>query len=285
MTFKVAAVALAAADTTVFETPINIEGAMHGLVFTNPTAGALSLTFKFFDASEGTTRTILSGFSIAANAQFTWPKPINLNAGDRIIASGNGLVALHSTFIAEAVPLARGFTPRGEWTSAAAYQTNDIVSYLGSSYIAIQANTNQQPNTNPDDWLLLFATPSTLTDVSLVRPTTRSVRQVTQSFSPTSGSTVTFDLSQANVFVVTLPASGSVTIAAPTNAPASGTEFDFLMQFKITGTAALTFNSVFKFPGGVAPTLTVTNGKTDTLAAYTTDGGMTFQAFTVGQNA
>ena len=125
----------------------------------------------------------------------------------------------------------------------------------------------------------------TLTNKTLTRPVTTSIRETVSTFSPTTGTTVTLDLSTANVFVVTLPSSGTVTIGAPTNPPASGTYFEFAVKFVTTGSAAVTFNSAFKFPGGIAPTLTAVTGKVDTFVAYTTDGGTTYQAFTAGLNA
>lgn len=41
--------------------------------------------------------------------------------------------------------LGAGFTPRGEWESAVAYETNDVVSYNGNSYIARNAVTSATP--------------------------------------------------------------------------------------------------------------------------------------------
>ena len=125
----------------------------------------------------------------------------------------------------------------------------------------------------------------TLTNKTLTRPVTTSIRETVSTFSPTTGTTVTLDLSTANVFVVTLPSSGTVTIGAPTNPPTSGTYFEFAVKFVTTGSAAITFNSAFKFPGSIAPTLTAVTGKVDTFVAYTTDGGTTYQAFTAGLNA
>jgi len=48
-----------------------------------------------------------------------------------------------------------GMVYQGTWSSATAYAVKDAVSYGGSSYIATQAGTNQQPNTNPSSWSLL----------------------------------------------------------------------------------------------------------------------------------
>jgi hypothetical protein len=42
----------------------------------------------------------------------------------------------------------------GIWSSATPYALNDAVAYNDSSYIAIQAGTNQEPDTSPSFWTL-----------------------------------------------------------------------------------------------------------------------------------
>jgi len=156
---------------------------------------------------------------------------------------------------------------------------------LTSPVISTISNSGTLTLPTSTDTLVGRATTDTLTNKTLTRPVTTSIRETVSTFSPTAGTTVTLDLSTANVFVVTLPSSGTVTIGAPTNPPASGTYFEFAVKFVTTGSAAVTFNSAFKFPGGIAPTLTAVTGKVDTFVAYTTDGGTTYQAFTAGLNA
>jgi hypothetical protein len=56
-----------------------------------------------------------------------------------------------------AVAAAVGFTPRGAWGSGSTYAVNDVVSLSGSSYLAIQASTNQNPSTQTAYWLVLAA--------------------------------------------------------------------------------------------------------------------------------
>jgi hypothetical protein len=56
-----------------------------------------------------------------------------------------------------AVAAAVGFTPRGAWGSGSTYAVNDVVSLSGSSYLAIQASTNQNPATQTAYWLVLAA--------------------------------------------------------------------------------------------------------------------------------
>jgi hypothetical protein len=49
------------------------------------------------------------------------------------------------------------FIWEGAWSSGTTYAVNDVVEYNGSSYIAIQAGTNQQPDTATTYWELMAA--------------------------------------------------------------------------------------------------------------------------------
>lgn len=44
---------------------------------------------------------------------------------------------------------------KGTWSSASAYAKDDCVAYGGSTYIALQANTNAQPNLVPASWTVM----------------------------------------------------------------------------------------------------------------------------------
>ena len=48
-----------------------------------------------------------------------------------------------------------GITWKGAWSNSTAYAINDGVSYQGSSYIALENNTNLDPEANPTAWGLL----------------------------------------------------------------------------------------------------------------------------------
>ncbi len=45
-----------------------------------------------------------------------------------------------------------GFVWQGTWSASASYLTKDVVFYAGSSYVAIAANINQQPDSSPTYW-------------------------------------------------------------------------------------------------------------------------------------
>lgn len=181
MALKGKPIAVGTTDTDLYTCPSTIEASVHGLVFANGTGSSATITVKVYVQSTAATTTIITGQAVAANTAFTWPKPINLNAGDKIIASastGSAIVCLYSAYEGSAAPVAVGFTPRGAWSSGANYAVNDVVSLNGSSYLAIQAGTNQNPATQTAYWLLL----ASKGDTGAVDPTVANTFTAAQTF-------------------------------------------------------------------------------------------------------
>ena len=81
----------------------------------------------------------------------------------------------------------------------------------------------------------------------------------------TDASSVAIDLSLANNFTLTL--AGNRTLAAPTNVTAGQSGVIVVTQDG-TGSRTLAYNSIYKFAGGTAPTLTTTASAVDVLAYY-----------------
>jgi hypothetical protein len=82
----------------------------------------------------------------------------------------------------------------------------------------------------------------------------------------TDAATIAVDLSLGNNFSVTL--AGNRTLGAPTNVTAGQSGVIVVTQDG-TGSRTLAFNSVYKFAGGTAPTLTAgSGGAVDVLAYY-----------------
>jgi hypothetical protein len=178
MALKGQPITLGTSDTTVYTCPVSTEASVHGLVIGNNTGSAATFTLKVYIQSTATTTTVATGISVAANSTYTWPKPIDVNAGDiiKIAASAlTTLVALYSVYEGSNPPVAVGFTPRGTWTSVANYVTNDVVTRSGSSYLALQASTNQDPVSATSYWMELFQDtgdvtgPASSTDNAIVR--------------------------------------------------------------------------------------------------------------------
>jgi hypothetical protein len=81
----------------------------------------------------------------------------------------------------------------------------------------------------------------------------------------TDAATVDIDMSLGNQFQVTL--GGNRTLGAPTNVVAGQGGVIRVVQDG-TGSRTLAYNSVFKFPGGTAPTLTTGANSVDLLAYH-----------------
>jgi hypothetical protein len=81
----------------------------------------------------------------------------------------------------------------------------------------------------------------------------------------TDAATIAVDLSLGNNFSVTL--GGNRTLGAPTNTTAGQSGVIVVTQDG-TGSRTLAYNSVYKFAGGTAPTLTTTASAVDVLAYY-----------------
>ena len=81
----------------------------------------------------------------------------------------------------------------------------------------------------------------------------------------TDAATVAVDLSLGNNFSLTL--AGNRTLGAPTNTTAGQSGVIVVTQDS-TGSRTLAYNSIYKFAGGTAPTLTTTASAVDVLAYY-----------------
>lgn len=227
MALKGQPISLGTSDTTVYTCPASTEASIHGLIISNNTGSAATFTLKVYIQSTATTTTVATGISVAANSTYTWPKPIDVNAGDIIKVAASALstlVALYSVYEGSNPPVAVGFTPRGTWSSVANYVTNDVVTRSNNSYLALQASTNQDPATATSYWMQLFT----------------STGDVTGAASSTDNAIARFDGTTGRVIQ-----NSAVTIADTTGDITGGT------YNKVTITAPAT-----------GSTLTIANGKT-----------------------
>ena len=265
MAFKVKVVALTTSDTLISQMAANAEGAIHGLVLCNNNDEARTVTLKLYDASTGITSNIISGVSIAARSQFTWPKPINLEANDILYGVGADVVALHSTYVGTATPAAIGFTGQGAWVSSTTYAPNDVVSYNGSSYLANASNINSEPPSA--NWTLLAAQGAAGTLPGVIRTPT--------AISPLTGGD-------------TLPPSGPLVASA--YAPLYSADTRNYREFQVTTDADTTFAtpvftvSVNADSTNISPALTVATAYRwrcrDVAVSGSMSDWMTVQAFT-----
>jgi hypothetical protein len=85
--------------------------------------------------------------------------------------------------------------------------------------------------------------------------------------------------------VFNVSVSSAISTINITNVPAAPAIGSYVLVFNYTGTAySVTWPASFRWPGGVAPTLTNTNGKRDMFTLMTMDGGISYQATVSGLN-
>ena len=121
-----------------------------------------------------------------------------------------------------------------------------------------------------------------MADNTLSRPVIKDYGETRTTPSISSG-TLTLNLENGNVFGVSLNA--NITTLTIQNPSVSGTACSFTLAFTADGTArTVTWGASVKWAGGVAPTLTSTNGKVDIFTFVTWDAGTTWYAFVAGQN-
>lgn len=109
---------------------------------------------------------------------------------------------------------------------------------------------------------------TTITAVLTFARTTLGVWSKNQSVTVvalTSGTTVAIDASLSNNFKLTM--TGACKLSNPTNLT-EGMVLNFAVDQNGTGGYALTFDTMFKFPGGAVPTWVTTAGAKNFISAY-----------------
>jgi hypothetical protein len=156
MSFQEKAIVLNNEDTLIFECPAVKMGSMHGLVFSNTTDTPCTVNVKLFNKASGETIQVALNRMVNAYSEFTWPKPINLQAGDKVIASGavaGSISAVASIYLTLEGTTTNMLNARGPWSSTATYYKSDIVAHNGTSYIALSENINSAPPSG--NWMIL----------------------------------------------------------------------------------------------------------------------------------
>lgn len=99
-----------------------------------------------------------------------------------------------------------------------------------------------------------------------------------------SSNTITWDLTDDQVFQCNLNANITTFNLTGTLASLIGQQYQIIIRYN--GGATITWNSNFKWPGGVAPTLTGTSGKIDifNFVVASTDGGTTAYLMNTGKS-
>ncbi len=156
MAFQSKNVEVSTDEVTLYECPSANEGSAHSLVVSSSSSTTRKVSLRHYDHSEGTTTALLTDLEIAKGTPYAFPKALNLNPGDKLlaVADGSGVTVYVGVYLAASASSA-SFNPRGAWQASANYVRLDVVSYAGSSYLALSASVNDPPPSG--NWMLLAA--------------------------------------------------------------------------------------------------------------------------------
>lgn len=307
MSFAAKPVSLGTSDTNIVSCPATQSGSVHGLVFSNVTGSPQTITLKLSNYQDGTTTVISSARVVPANGEFAWPKPINMQQGDAIVAfcsAPNAVVAVYSIYLNSVAPVAKGFAGRGPYSPSASYAINDIVTYGGSAYLAISSSIGSAPPSA--NWMVLVTNNSSLSTSDIatalgftpynaaanplgfignVNPTllgayingllrVKTMLEIKTAITAATATT-SLDLTASDVFKVTIAAN---TTFAFTNPPAGSDMKSFCVITQNDGTAgrAVSWPVGVKWAGGILPPRTTAANAIDVWSFYTEDGGSTY---------
>lgn len=98
-----------------------------------------------------------AAFNVKSGADGAFSFSLVYHPGDCIVGlqkltSPTALGEATEALVANCGP--QGLAPRGAWTAATPYQTNDLVTALGSTWRAKRSNLNRVPTTSAADWEL-----------------------------------------------------------------------------------------------------------------------------------
>lgn len=134
------------------------------------------------------------------------------------------------------------------------------------------ANTNANLTYNKSTNILTIAANTSLSNNYIIQPIFKSYSEHKQT-SSVSGST-TLDLSQTNVFELTL--TGSITLVFSNPPPSTVYTFTLIAKQDATGSRTIAWPASVKWPGAVVPPATTAANAVDIWSGVTYDGGTTY---------
>ena len=127
-----------------------------------------------------------------------------------------------------------------------------------------------------------FSSTATVTGAATFSSTATVNGGLNESQVDLTGTAVDIDCALGNVFALTT--SGATTFNTPTNVPASGTAYGFILKITAGGTHTVDYSGLgtnVYWAGGTAPDAPA-SGETDVLGFLTYDGGTSWYAFLAG---
>jgi hypothetical protein len=194
------------------------------------------------------TANTLQGLAIAYTAAANSNAQISIRSAN----TWANTIGRYSNNWANTLAFSTGITATS-WANTVGASANSYTVFVGDSCNSF-ATTTFAPKLSPS-----------INDLTLTGTATINANVANQIL--TDGSTINWNTSLGSVATVTL--GGNRTIAAPTNLKVGSYILHVIQDG--TGGRTLTWNSIFKWPAGVAPVLTTTGGRRD-LFSFVCDG-------------
>ena len=207
---------------------------------------------------DNTTRIATCAFVLAQNvASATKLSPGRTING--VLFDGTVPISFSTSAVSEGTNLyytaARARTAISVSGSLAYNSSTGVISYTQPANVSAFTN---------DSGYLTASVTATLTNKTLTNP------DATAQTLSTAAATIPWDTSAGGIATATLGAAGPYTMGAPTNLK-KGTYILHLIQDATGGRTIGTWNAVFKWPNGQAPTLSTAAGKHD-IVTFVSDG-------------
>lgn len=207
--------------------------------------------------ANGTARQLLQTDAAGTGVEFT----SNVDVPGTFDCAGAGTFDTTLT-VTGAATLSSTLAVTGAATFTADATFNSDIIFEGSTADAFETTLTVTDPT-ADRTITLPDATTTVAGLGVIQSFTKAQRGTVVAL--TDGTTITPDFSAGNNFSVTL--GGNRTLGAPTNV-AAGQSGVIVVTQDSTGSRTLAYNSIFKFAGGTAPTLTTTASAVDVLAYY-----------------
>lgn len=141
--------------TVLYTCPVGVDASAHGIVFGNLTGTDKTVNLFLYKSSTALNSLIGENLTVKGFDVLSWPRPLNMQAGDYITATcsvDDTVEVTVSIFETRSILTALNF--KGVWDSATSYYGNDVVNYNGSSYVALGYSLNGQPDNTSGNWVL-----------------------------------------------------------------------------------------------------------------------------------
>lgn len=238
----------------------SFSGGTTGLTPASPTTGTVTL---------GGTLAIANGGTGAVTAQGATTNLLPSQSGNAgYVLSTNGSGVLSWIPAGGAATITVGSSPIAGGTNT--YFLYDNAGFVGEA-----------PSSGTGS--VILSNNATISTPTVNQPVLTALRETEIALSIVANA-ITIDCNAASVFYI--PLNANITTITFTNVPAAGRAFSIVLSIEADGTPrTITWPASVKWPSGVAPTLTSTAGKVDTLTLYTYDAGTKWYAFVSGQDA